>query len=178
MEIEFLYITLEVEKHNCSFGMRINHEVMDVKKRDSDTNVFDFSHRVEIFGKSTYPDKFLDIPFELYLYSSIKQEYILSMRLNDCHKMDGWKNVYEKVKGNMEPVYEIPDHFFGNIEFQPRAKQKKWDGCLFLPQKVIHQIINILQNYKTIYIDLILIPKKNIYFVKSFAIQNSNPCEE
>lgn len=176
---EHSHVIIRLEHYDASVDARVNHYAYAPQyawNLDDDDPLYEFTNRIVLTGKSTYPPERQGHYYELTIYGTESRSHRLNAKLKDIQARDKYGSPqYRKYRGNQIPIYQPPNGL-GLVD-KVRG-EKRWTAWLFVAPRFVNDLLVLLSQQRSLFLSLHERKIDRSRWVQDMTLQTSDPTEE
>ena len=170
------FLTIEVEDFSASVNASINPQAREPRPEIDKLRIFNFGSTIEIKGTCPSPDRRTIERYQITIYAPLTDELEANARLRDVYARDERGSIkYHKVHGLLLPAYVIPP---GLGLLNRRRGPVTWDGCIWVPEQSITQMLVLLSKVQPLYLHIHVRRLDRTCWIDGLTLQTTDPSEE
>lgn len=173
-------LAIRLARHDVHVDASINPTVYAPQyalRSDEGDPVYKVVTHLTIIGLCTYPDDRVGDAYEVTIYGNDSPSLQLNATLKNVQARDKHGSPqYRRYRGREIPVYNPPAGGIGHIE-KVRG-ERRWMVWLFLPSRFTQDALALLGHQRTLYLAINECQEGKSRWVRSIALQTTDPAEE
>jgi hypothetical protein len=178
-EEQHTHLSIRVEGYDANVEAAVNHHVYAPQyawKPDDDDPLYEFTNRLRIVGRSTYPADRIGDTFEVTMYGDCAPSRRIDAKLRDAQARDERGALrFREYRGRRIPIYNPPS---GLGLLQKVRGEARWTGWLRVAPRVVNDALVLLGHGKPLFMAVHERKDMRSRWVQGVRLQTNDPAEE